>query len=429
MALATALATRLGCERVAIGFLQRGHVKVDALSHSAQVKGETNLVRAIAAAMEEAIDQGAAISFPATDGASPAVSRAHEALARNSGACLSVPLIAGGKTVGALTLERPGRDPFDRESAELCEALAALAGPTLEVHRREDRWFGARFATWMYEKSAALFGPRHPGLKLATAIVFVAVALLALLRGDFRVSSSSVLEPLVQQAAVAPFNGYIREAPARPGDLVRQGALLAKLDDRELKLERLKWLSHQEELAKQFRAAMADRNAAQVQIVTAQLDQARAQVARADDQLSRTDVVAPFDGIVVSGDLTQQLGAPIERGTVLFEVAPLGQFRLVLKVDERDVSYVHSGQTGRLLLSAFPNEPIAFTVKQVTPVSTPKDGRNYFRVEAELAANDPRMRPGMEGVGKVDIDRRNYLWIWTRQVIDSMRIAVWSWLP
>jgi RND family efflux transporter MFP subunit len=429
MALATALATRLGCERVAIGFLQRGRVKVDALSHSAQVKGETNLVRAIAAAMEESIDQGAVVSFPAAEGAAPAVSRVHEALSSSTGACLTVPLVSAGKTVGAITLERPGRDAFDRDTVELCEALAALAGPTLEVHRREDRWLGARFASWMYEKAAALFGPRHPGLKLATVVALVAIALLALLRGDFRVSASSALEPLVQQAAVAPFNGYIREAPARPGDLVKQGALLAKLDDRELKLERLKWLSQQEELAKQFRAAMADRNAAQVQIVTAQLDQARAQVARADDQLSRTDVLAPFDGIVVSGDLSQQLGAPVERGTVLFEVAPLGQFRLVLKVDERDVAYLRAGQKGRLLLSAFPNEPFEFTLKQVTPVSTPKDGRNYFRVEAELASNDSRMRPGMEGVGKVDIDRRNHLWIWTRQMIDSLRLAVWSWLP
>ncbi|MCX7891794.1 MAG: efflux RND transporter periplasmic adaptor subunit [Burkholderiales bacterium] len=429
MALATALATRLECERVSIGFLERGHVKVDALSHSAQVKGETNLVRAIAAAMEESIDQSAVVSFPSAEGAPPSVSRAHQALAEDGGACLSVPLVSGGNAVGAITLERAGKEPFDRETVELCEALAALAGPTLEVHRREDRWFGARFATWAYEKAAALFGPRHPGLKLATAVVLVVAALLAILRGDFRVSSSTALEPLVQQAAVAPFNGYIREAPARPGDLVKQGALLAKLDDRELKLERLKWLSQQEELAKQFRAAMADRNAAQVQIVTAQLEQARAQVERAEEQLARTDILAPFDGIVVSGDLTQQLGAPVERGTVLFEVAPLAQFRVVLKVDERDIAYLQVGQTGTLLLSAFPNEPFAFTVRKITPVSTPKDGRNYFRVEAELATHDPRMRPGMEGVGKVDIDRRNYLWIWTRQVIDSLRLALWSWLP
>jgi multidrug resistance efflux pump len=174
---------------------------------------------------------------------------------------------------------------------------------------------------------------------------------------------------------------------------------------------------------------MADRNAAQVQIVSAQLDQAKAQVMRVEDQLSRTTLVAPFDGIVVSGDLSQQLGAPVERGAVLFEVAPLESFRLVLKVDERDVSYLKVGQRGNLLLSAFPNDAIGFEVQKITPVSTPREGRNFFRVEAQLDRTDPRMRPGMEGVGKVEIDQRRYIWIWTRSVMDSLRLMLWQWLP
>jgi len=102
------------------------------------------------------------------------------------------------------------------------------------------------------------------------------------------VAATTTLEPLVQQAAVAPFDGYIREAPARAGDVVKQGTVLARLDDRELRLERLKWMAQQEEYSKQFRQAMADRNPAQVQIVTAQLEQARAQAARVADQLERT---------------------------------------------------------------------------------------------------------------------------------------------
>jgi RND family efflux transporter MFP subunit len=248
-------------------------------------------------------------------------------------------------------------------------------------------------------------------------------------RGDFRVSAGTVLEPQLQLAATAPFNGYIREAPVRAGDLVKQGALLVRLDDRDLKLERLKGLSQQEELNKQLRQAFAERNLAQVQIVTAQLEAARAQVARIEEQLQRTTLSAPFDGVVVSGDLSQQLGAPVERGTVLFEVAPLSEFRLVLKVDERDVAYVQPGQRGTLLLSAFPNDPISFELTKVTPVSTPREGKNFFRVEAQLERTDPRMRPNMEGVGKVDIERRSYLWIWTRQVVDSLRLLAWSWLP
>jgi hypothetical protein len=430
-ALATDLATRLACDRVSIGFERGGHVKIDAVSHSAQFKERTNLLRAVAAAMEEAVDQNATVAVPPPIGSAPLVRRAHDALLdeHGSGACCTVVLTALGRPAGAITLERTAKRPFDVATIELSEAVAGLAGPMLEVHRREDRWFGRRLADWWRERLRQLFGPRHPGLKLGAIAAAVILAFLIVVRGDFRVSAGSVLEPQLQLAATAPFNGYIREAPVRAGDLVKQGALLTRLDDRDLKLERLKGISQQEELNKQMRQAFAERNLAQVQIVTAQLEAARAQVGRIEEQLQRTTVSAPFDGVVVSGDLSQQLGAPVERGTVLFEVAPLSEFRLVLKVDERDVAYVQAGQRGTLLLAAFATDPIGFEVMQVTPVSTPREGKNFFRVEAKLDRTDPRMRPNMEGVGKVEIARRSYLWIWTRQVVDSLRLLAWSWLP
>jgi RND family efflux transporter MFP subunit len=260
-------------------------------------------------------------------------------------------------------------------------------------------------------------------------IAAAVVAFLVLAQGDFRVTATSALEPLVQQAAVAPFNGYIREAPVRAGDVVKAGALLAVLDDRELNLERMKWLSQLEEVLKQLRQAMANHDSAQSQVLSAQLEQNRAQLARVEDQLARTRIVAPFDGVVVTGDLTQQLGAPVERGTVLYEVAPMSAYRLILKVDERDVSHVKVGQSGSILLSAFPHSPVPFMVNKITPVSTPKEGRNFFRVEAAFDQADPRLRPGMEGVGKIEIDRRSWLWIWTHDIWESIRLHLWKWLP
>ncbi len=431
MALVTELATRLECDRVSLGFVQAGQIKIDAFSHSAQFKERTNLVRAVATAMDEAVDQGAPITWPPVKGALPVVARAHEALSREQGGgtVCTVPMQVGNAYVGAITLERSAGKPFDDTTLELLEALTGLAAPMLDTHRREDQWVGKRALIWWKEKLRQLFGPRHAALKFGVLAALLLVTFMTLATGPFRVSAGTTLEPLIQQAAAAPFNGYVREAPVRAGDLVKAGTVLARLDDRELRLERLKWIGQEEELGKQLRQAMADRNAAQVQIVAAQLDQARAQVARVEDQLSRTTVVAPFDGVVVSGDLSQQLGAPVERGTVLFEVAPLESFRLVVKVDERDVAYVQEGQRGSLLMSAFPDDTIGFTVQKVTPVSTPRDGRNFFRVEAQLDSTDPRMRPGMEGVGKVDIDERRYIWIWTRSVVDSLRLMLWQWMP
>ena len=148
-----------------------------------------------------------------------------------------------------------------------------------------------------------------------------------------------------------------------------------------------------------------------------------------DDQLAHTRVLSPFDGIVVSGDLSQSLGSPVEKGKVLFEIAPLDSYRVVLEVDERDIADVQVGQRGHLLLSAFPSEPVDVTVEKVTPVSTANEGRNFFRVEATLDQPHDRLRPAMEGAGKIEIDRRLLVWIWTHQVVDWVRLAVWSWMP
>ena len=430
-ALATELATRLHCERVTVGFLRGHKVHVDAVSHSAQFKERTNLMRSVAAAMEEAIDQGSTVLYPAVPGRIGPVSRAHAVLAaeEGSGTICTVPLASADRMVGAMTFERSPDRPFDEESIQLCEAVGGLAGAMLDIHRREDQWFLIRFYWWARAQFEKLVGAGHLGFKLGAVLTAALAIFLIVAKGDYRVNAETALEPLVQQAAVAPFNGYIREAPVRAGDVVKLGSVLAVLDDRELKLERMKHLSEQEELFKQYRQAMADHNAAQVQIVAAQLEQARAQVERAEDQLVRTRVVAPFDGVVVSGDLTQTLGAPVERGTVLYEIAPMSAFRVILKVDERDMADIALRQRGHILLSAFPHESIPFVVEKITPVSTAKEGKNFFRVEAKFARNDARLRPGMEGVGKIEIERRRYIWIWTHQMLDSLRVLAWKWLP
>ncbi len=103
---------------------------------------------------------------------------------------------------------------------------------------------------------------------------------------------------------------------------------------------------------------------------------------------------------MVSGDLSQRLGAPVQPGEVLFEVAPLDAFRLDIYVDERDIRYVSRGQSGHLALTGRPEVPLDFQVTRITPVSEVRDSNNTFRVEAALPNG---MRPGMKGVAKIEV--------------------------
>jgi RND family efflux transporter MFP subunit len=425
-AFVTTLAAKLGCDRVSLGFVRGARVRVRAMSHTAHVDDRTNLLRAIGAAMGEAIDQKGPVVYPPRERSAAFVSRAQQEL---GGAILTVPFAAGTRLVGALTLERPLARPFDDVALELVQAVAGVAGPMLEALRRDDRWLARKALDAGRQQLARLVGPRHTGLKLGAAAVVAAIAVLVLATGEYRVTARAVMEADVRRLVVAPFNGYIREAAARAGDVVQKGQLLTALDDRELRLERARWSSQHEQLTAQQRHALAARNAAQTAISAAQLDQARAQLALIDEQLAKSRIVAGVDGVVVSGDLSQSLGSPVDKGQVLFHLAPLDAYRVVLEVDERDVSDVAVGQRGQLLLAAAPDTPMAFSVERITPVSTARDGRNYFRVEAALDRTPDRLRPGMEGSGKITVDSRRLVRIWLRSLVDWVRLALWTWTP
>jgi len=188
-------------------------------------------------------------------------------------------------------------------------------------------------------------------------------------------------------------------------------------------------VSQRDQYVRQHREAMAKHDRAQTEIVGAQLAQAEAQLALVEEQLGRVEMVAPFDGVIVSGDLSQSLGSPVERGQVLFEIAPLDDFRISLRVDERDIANVALGQRGELAVAPMPGERFAFAVTKITSVNTAREGVNSFRVEATLDHRDPRLRPGMEGVGKIEVEERKLVWIWTHTLIDWMRLWLWSRLP
>ena len=101
----------------------------------------------------------------------------------------------------------------------------------------------------------------------------------------------------------------------------------------------------------------------------------------------------------------------------------------VLEVDERDIADVVVGQSGQLAVASMPGERFVFTVSKITPVNEAKDGRNFFRVEALLDSDIGRLRPGMEGVGKILVDERKLIWIWTHSLVDWARLTLWSWMP
>lgn len=430
MAIVTELAIQFGCDRVGIGFRRGKHTKIYALSHTAQFGEQTNLARAITAAMDEALDQLDSVVYPPED-KDRLVTRAHANLAEVSGAnaICTVVISSGDRVLGALSFERSDNRAFDFETVVLLEHTATLLGPVLEMKRRDDRWLITKAAESLRNLALRFFGPRHYAAKLVGLVLVALFVFLSMAQGDYRVTAEAALEGSVQRVVVAPINGYISEAQARAGDEVRQGQVLFSIDDRDLRLEYLKWSSQKEQIERRNRDALAVKNRSEMNIFKAQLDQAEAQLDLLKEQIARTRVEAPFDGIVVSGDLSQRLGSPVNRGDMLLSIAPLDAYRVVLHVDERQISDIEAGQKGQLVLSALPQSQFQFVVEKITPVSESVEGRNRFRVEAELTEGLELLRPGMQGSGKILVDRRSLRWIWTHDMVEWIRLWFWYWWP
>jgi RND family efflux transporter MFP subunit len=427
-AAATALAHEFGCERVGIGFARYGTIRVAEISHTAQFGQNMNTVRLIRDAMEEAMDQRTALLYPASPD-EPHVTRAHAALAaaHNSGCILTVPMFAHDRFIGAVTFEHDSDHPFDADTMAVLDGVVCAMAPILETMRRDDRWLIARLADSIAHQSSLLYGPGHWGRKLALAGAIVAAAFAYFATGMYRITGEAEIEGRIQRSIVATFNGFIKEAPARPGDTVTEGQTLAVLDDSELVLDRLKWVTERQRKVFERERAIGERNRAEVNISSAEVDEAEAQVKLVDEELSRTRITSPFDGIVVSGDLAQEIGAPVQRGQVLFEVAPLDSYRVVIEVDESQIGDVHVGQSGRLVVTSLPNDVLPLTVSKMTPVAKAHDGHNYYRVEARLNDAAPQLRPGMRGAAKLDVDDRRLVWIWGRSFINWVTLFAWRW--
>jgi RND family efflux transporter MFP subunit len=424
--LVTELATRFGCERVSVGFVRNGHAKVEAISHSAQFGRQMNLVRLVGGAMDEALDQQALIRHPASPDELN-VTRAHAELAQDCGASaiLTIPLFVRDRFVGAMTFEHP--TGFDPDTTAVLDCVAATAAPILQDKRRNDRWLIVKVGEAMWTQSVRLLGPGYAKRKLAVLLLLALAAAGYFWHGLYRVTTDAAIEGQIQRSVVAPFNGFVLEAPVRAGDTVQVGQLLARLDDRDLLLERLKWITERERRKLEFEKAIGERNRSEQQISTTQVEQADAQIRLVDEQLTRARLIAPFDGLVISGDLTQSIGASLQRGQEIFQVAPLDSYRVVLDVDESQIGDIAIGQKGLLVVSSLPGEEFPLAVTKITPVSKAHDGRNTFRVEGQLATAALSLRPGMHGVAKIDIDRRRMVWIWTRSFLDWARLALWRW--
>lgn len=427
MALCNEAASQWQCERVNVGFLKGRYVRLKAMSHTEDFSRKMKIVQDIESVMEECLDQDCEVLYPASQEATY-ISRAAGELSKQHGplAVLSVPFRQAGEARGALTLERESSKSFNLEEIEAIRLACELCTARLLELYEHDHWIGARAVAKARSALATLVGPKYTWMKILGILIFGVILFLIFGKGQFRAEAPFVVEATYQQVVCASFDGYIKGVNVEVGDTVKENeTTLAELDTAELRLQLAAAKAENAGYLKQVAAAMRDGETAQAQIAQANSDKAQAQIDLLNYLIEQGRIISPISGAVVKGDLKRQIGAPVKKGDVLFEVTPLESLRAELLVPEDLIFDIAIDQEGYLATVSYPSQRLKFIVERINPMAEVVGNRNVFKVRVRLLETRSWMRPGMEGVAKVSIGKRRYVWIWTRRFVNWLRMKLW----
>lgn len=422
------LADNFDCSRAAIGLCKGLQVQILGMSHQLQFDRRIVRVSQIEFAMEECIEYGKPIIIPDYTTGQPGSIHIHaqQLLNSNKGSVCSIPLSDDDAFVGVITLFSEKTNHFDDKILDQLKLIAEHIAPVIHLRqtRSQPRWKNAIKISGTQRQGLA--GYKNLRFKALAAISLIALLLITFIKTDQLVTAQATVEGSSQQAVVAPFSSYIATANARAGDSVTQGQILATLDNRDLLLQQEKWLSEREKHSKEYQEALAIRDRSQVSVLIARIAQTDAQIHQIEEQLQHTELRAPYSGLLISGDWSRALGAPVERGQLLFEIVPAEGYRVALQVNDHDVAGIASEQIGNLRLAGLPEESIQLSISRILPISFAAEGSNQFRVEAEITNELPGLRPGMQGIAKVNIGRASILKVWTAPLVNRLRLWAWS---
>jgi len=131
--------------------------------------------------------------------------------------------------------------------------------------------------------------------------------------------------------------------------------------------------------------------------------QGRAEVSRTRDQLSKTDITAPIDGVVTRLDVEEGemvvIGVQNQPGTILMTISDLSAINAEVKVAEADVLRLSIGNTATATLEALPGREFPGTVVEIGASALPQVGTQAaareFKVKVQLEGELQTLRPGL----------------------------------
>ncbi|MDB4265282.1 efflux RND transporter periplasmic adaptor subunit, partial [bacterium] len=421
------LEAELGAMRVTLGWRKKGLMELVATNHGGRMRNDTETAGALSRAMDEAAEQDCEVGSPPIKGAE--INHQHRVFSEGHGNCqiVSLPLRKEGQVHGAITVEYPhSSEGMTQERIDALRVVLDLVSPQLVTLQEKSGWVGARAWRSVRRRFASLLGYRHTGWKLAGLVLLLGFALCCIIPITHKVKAPFVLRTEASADLTAPFSGYIDTVMVSVGDVVEEGQLLVTLDQRELVMQQTELRAERDRSLSEARRFEAEGDLSQMKLSQLAIEQADAKLEVLDYRLARTEIRAPFHGVIVEGDLKERLASPTQVGEVLMRLVEIKDTYAELQIDERDIHFLEKGMDGEMAFTSRPEEKFGVSLLDYEPVAVIKETGTYFRVRVKVdELPEDWWRPGMSGVCKVDIGKRSIAWVYLHRTWEFVRLKFW----
>ncbi len=430
-ALVNAMASKLACDQVAMGRPRGGRVRFLAISGLDDVKARPPGAARMREAMEECADLARPICVqaedPWRDDTVTKPFRLHQRWHENAGraAVASVPLMVGDEVIAILSLRRRADQAFTFDELTRVRDLAAPFAPALLLVERSARSV-PRHAFDTLRDAAVAFTQRKAWARRVIALaVTVFIAWFCLGTLPFSLTAPATIAPPSVTHLAAPFAAKIAVVHAEPGDELRAGDPVYRLDTREMEL-RLSEINAQaaaERVAMDL--ALAEGKTGEAEMARARLGVLLTEAEATSHRIEAATVRAPTDGIVLAGDLSKLVGQAVRQGEALVKFAPTDGWLTEIALPEHSIDHLRVAQAGSFAPIAAPGDKLAFEIESIAPAAEIRDGRNVFVAKARVTNAPIPVRAGMEGTARIQIDDRPVWWLATRRLADFIRLRFW----
>ena len=284
------------------------------------------------------------------------------------------------------------------------------------------------------------------------------------------VVATGKIEPTTKVEIKSKASGIILKLPVNVGDLVRQGQVICELDQNDLlprvrqaraalgmaeaalksaqaEYERYKvealgpdipFLKRDMERAREmFRDKLIAQNArddaeknyemainrqqqavvnlgvarAAIARAEAQVEQSRAVLAQAEEDLRNATIVSPIDGVVLSRDreVGDAVSSILTMGSGATLIMTLGDLREVYvkgKVDESDIGKVYLGQPARIKVESYKDQSFTGKVTKMSPMGVEKDNVTTFEVRVSISNESRKLMATMTANAEIMLEER-----------------------